>query len=139
LISLGKVKDSDNPEGDLYQITIEGRETKGAQKILKARGTADGRGRAFDQVEIVNEPKEKGAPRTAEKTAIEILNAVLLKEPEMKGAMITKSDWFKAVERVSSEIPGARKGADTLEGYLKKVLVNAGRVKYVSPGVYQIL
>ena len=139
LISLGKVKDSDNPEGDLYQITIEGRETKGAQKILKARGTADGRGRAFDQVEIVNEPKEKGAPRTAEKTAIEILNAVLLKEPEMKGAMITKTDWFRLAERVSSEIPGARKGADTLEGYLKKVLVKAGRVKYVSPGVYQIL
>jgi hypothetical protein len=139
LISLGKVKDSDNPEGDLYQITIEGRETKGAQKTLKARGTADGRGRAFDQVEIVNEPKEKGAPRTAEKTAIEILDAVLLKEPEMKGAMITKTDWFRLAERVSSEIPGARKGADTLEGYLKKVLVKAGRVKYVSPGVYQIL
>jgi len=139
LISVNKLPKDGNPDGDLHEIIVEGRETKGFRKNLRARGTEGGVCRTFDQVEIVNEPKEKGAPRTAEKTAIEILKAVLLKEPELKGAIITKSDWFKAVERVSSEIPGARKGADTLEGYLKKVLVKAGRVECVSVGFYRIL
>lgn len=140
LISLSKLPVNRNPKGDLHEILIEGRETKGTWKTLKARGTADGVCRAFDQVEEpVKEPGVRGAPPMAEKTAIEVLKAVLLKVPEKRGATITPKEWLTLVERVSFGVPGCPKGAHTRKEYLTKVLVKAGRVKNVSTGLYLIL
>jgi len=140
LISVSKLPKDHNPGGDLFKITIEGRETKGALKLLKARGTADGGARVFDQVEEpVKEPGVRGAPPMAEKTAIEVLKAVLLKVPEKRGATITPKEWLTLVERVSFGVPGCPKGAQARKEYLTKVLVKAGRVKNVSTGLYLIL
>ena len=139
LISVSKLPENKNPDGDLYEILIEGRETRGARKTLKARETVGKVCRTFDQVEIIKEPGVRGAPATAEKTAIEILEAVVLKIPEKKGATVSPAEWLKLVERVNSGVPVWQKGAETLQGYLKKVLVKAGRVENVSTGLYRIL
>lgn len=140
LISVSKIPESKNPEGDLFEILIEGRETKGARKILKARGTADGVCRAFDQVnEPVKEKKARGAPTTATKTAQELLEAVLLKVPERRGEVITPAEWLGLVKRVNLAVPEWQKSDQSLRDYLKDVLVEAGRVEKVSAGLYRIL
>ena len=143
LISVSKLPESKNPEGDLHEILIEGRETKGARKILKARGTADGVCRAFDQVE---EPvKEKKLPGRQSgdrrKIAEAILEAVLFNDPGVKGRQITPREWLQLVARVSASYPEWPKSADALRGYLKDELVSAGRVEVVSPlkGIYQVV
>jgi AAA domain len=140
LISVSKLPESKNPDGDLHEILIEGRETKGARKILKARGTADGVCRAFDQVdEPVKEKKARGAPSTATGLALELLKAVLLKEPEKQGAVISPAEWLKAVKRVNLAVPEWQKSDQTLKDYLKEVLVEAGKVERFSAGLYRIL
>ena len=140
LISVSRLPESKNPEGDLYEILIEGRETKGARKILKARGTADQVCRAFDQVEEpVKEKKQRGAPSTATKLALELLEAVLLKVPERRGEVITPAEWLGLVKRVNLTVPEWQKSDQSLRDYLKEVLVEAGRVEKVSAGLYRIL
>jgi len=140
LISISRLPESKNPEGDLHEILIEGRETKGARKVLKARGTADGVCRAFDQVEEpVKEKKARGAPSTATGLALEILKAVLLKEPDKQGSVITPADWLQSVKRVNLAVPEWQKSDQTLKDYLKEVLVEAGKVERYSAGVYRIL
>ena len=126
----------------MHEILIEDRETKGARKILKARGTADGVCRAFDQVE---EPvKEKKLPGRQSgdrrKIAEAILEAVLFNDPGVKGRQITPREWLQLVARVSASYPEWPKSADALRGYLKDELVSAGRVEVVSPlkGIYQV-
>jgi len=140
LISVFKLPDGKNPEGDLFEMVIEGRETKGFRKVLKARGTADGVCRAFDQVEEpVKEKKARGAPTTATKTAQELLEAVLLKVPERRGEVITPAEWLGLVKRVNLAVPEWQKSDQSLRDYLKDVLVEAGRVEKVSSGLYRIL
>jgi hypothetical protein len=140
LISVSKLPESKNPDGDLHEILIEGRETKGARKILKARGTADGVCRAFDQVdEPVKEKKARGAPSTATGLALELLEAVLLKEPEKQGAVISPAEWLQVVKRVNLSVPEWQKSDQTLKDYLKEVLVEAGKVERFSAGLYRIL
>lgn len=143
LISVSKLPESRNPEGDLHEILIEGRETRGARKILKARGTADGVCRAFDQVE---EPvKEKKPPGRqsgdAQKNAGMILDAVLFKDPGVKERQITNQEWLTLVGRVNQAEPEWQKSPDTLKGYLKRELVSAGRVDVIDKarGIYQVL
>ncbi len=143
LISVSKVPESKNPEGDLYQITIEGRETKGTQKTLKARGTADGRGRAFDQVEEPLREKKPLGRQSADhpKLAGQILDAVLFKDPDVKERQITLKEWLELVARVNQGEPEWKKPDLVLRGYLKELLVSAGRVKVISKakGVYQVV
>ena len=143
LISVSKLPESKNPEGDLHEILIEGRETKGARKILKARGTADGVCRAFDQVE---EPmKEKKPPGRQggdrRKVAEAILEAVLFKDPDVRERQITPKEWAHLVGRVSQAEPEWQKSADTLRAYLTEELVSAGRVLVIDKtrGIYQVV
>ena len=143
LISVSKLPESKNPEGDLHEILIEGRETKGARKILKARGTADGVCRAFDQVE---EPvKEKKPPGRQSgdrrKIAEAILEAVLFKEPGLADRQTKPSEWLLLVSRVNQAEPEWQKSPDTLKAYLTEELVSAGRVIAVdrARGVYQVV
>jgi len=143
LISVSKLPESKNSEGDLHEILIEGRETKGARKILKARGTADGVCRAFDQVE---EPvKEKKPPGRQSgdrrKIAEEMLKAVLFKDPDVKERQITPKEWLQLVSRVNQGEPEWHKSADTLRAYLTEELVSAGRVLVIDKarGVYQVV
>ena len=143
LISVSKLPESKNPEGDLHEILIEGRETKGARKILKARGTADGVCRAFDQVE---EPvKEKKPPGRQSgdrrKVAEAILEAVLFKDPDVRERQITPKEWAYLVGRVNQAEPEWQKSADTLRAYLTEELVSAGRVLVIdkSRGIYQVV
>lgn len=143
LISLGKVAESKNPKGDLYQITIEGRETKGAQKTLKARGTADGLGRAFDQVEEpVDEKKTRGRqPGDRRKIAEAILNNVLFKDPGLLERQIKPGEWLELVSRVNQAEPEWQKTPETLKNYLTDELVSAERVKVINKarGIYQVV
>lgn len=143
LISVSKLPESKNPEGDLHEILIEGRETKGARKILKARGTADGVCRAFDQVE---EPvKEKKPPGRQSgdrrKIAEAILEAVLFKEPGLIDRQTRPSEWLQLVSRVNEAEEEWQKSPDTLRAYLTEELVSAGRVIAVDKarGVYQVV
>lgn len=143
LISLSKLPEGKNPEGDLYEITIEGRETRGARKTLKARGTADGRGRAFDQVE---EPaKEKKSPgRQAgdrRKIAEAILDNVLYKDPGVLDRQIKPGEWLQLVSRVNQVETEWQKAPETLKGYLTDELVSAERVKVIDKarGIYQVV
>ena len=143
LISVSKLPESKNPEGDLHEILIEGRETKGARKILKARGTADGVCRAFDQVE---EPvKEKKPPGRQSgdrrKIAEAILEAVLFKEPGLVDRQTRPSEWLQLVSRVNEAEEEWQKSPDTLRAYLTEELVSAGRVIAVDKarGVYQVV
>ena len=143
LISISKLPESRNPEGDLHEILIEGRETRGARKILKARGTADGVCRTFDQVE---EPvKEKKPPGRQSgdrrKIAEAILEAVLFKDPDVKERQITPKEWAHLVGRVNQAEPEWQKSPDTLRAYLTEELVSAGRVIAVdrARGVYQVV
>ena len=144
MISVSKLPESKNPEGDLFEMLIEGREGTGfGRKILKARGTADGVCRAFDQVE---EPvKEKKPPGRQSgdrsKTANEILDCVLFKDQGLADRQIKRKEWLELVQRVSPGKDEWPKSADTLWAYLTKELVSAGRVSAVSPaqGIYQVL
>ena len=143
LISVSKLPESKNPEGDLHEILIEGRETKGARKILKARGTADGVCRAFDQVE---EPvKEKKAPGRQSgdrrKIAEAILESVLFKEPGLVDRQTKPSEWLQLVSRVNEAHEEWQKSPDTLRAYFTEELVSAGRVIAVDKarGVYQVV
>ena len=143
LISISKLPESRNPEGDLHEILIEGRETRGARKILKARGTADGVCRTFDQVE---EPvKEKKPPGRQSgdrrKIAEAILEAVLFKEPGLVDRQTKPSEWLLLVSRVNQGEPEWQKSPDTLKAYLTEELVSAGRVIAVDKvrGVYQVV
>ena len=143
LISVSKLPESKNSEGDLHEILIEGRETKGARKILKARGTADGVCRAFDQVE---EPvKEKKPPGRQSgdrrKIAEAILEAVLFKDPDVKERQITPKEWAQLVGRVNQAEPEWQKSPDTLRTYLTEELVSAGRVLVIDKarGIYQVV
>ena len=143
LISISKLPESRNPEGDLHEILIEGRETRGARKILKARGTADGVCRTFDQVE---EPvKEKKPPGRQSgdrrKIAEAILEAVLFKEPGLVDRQTKPSEWLLLISRVNQGEPEWQKSPDTLKAYLTEELVSAGRVIAVdrARGVYQVV
>ena len=143
LISVSKLPESKNPEGDLHEILIEGRETKGARKILKARGTADGVCRAFDQVE---EPvKEKKAPGRQSgdrrKIAEAILESVLFKEPGLVDRQTKPSEWLQLVSRVNEAHEEWQKSPDTLRAYFTEELVSAGKVIAVDKarGVYQVV
>jgi hypothetical protein len=127
----------------LHEILIEGRETKGARKILKARGTADGVCRAFDQVE---EPvKEKKPPGRQgggrRKIAEAILESVLFKDPGLVDRQTKPSEWLTLVSRVNQGEPEWQKSPDTLKAYLTEELVSAGRVKVLSKaqGLYQVV
>ena len=143
LISVSKLPESKNPDGDLHEILIEGRETKGARKILKARGTADGVCRAFDQVE---EPvKEKKAPGRQggdrRKIAEAILDAVAFRNPDVYDRQIKPGEWLELVSAVNQVEEEWQKSSDTLRAYLTSELVSAGRVIAVdkSRGVYQVV
>lgn len=143
LISISKLPESRNPEGDLHEILIEGRETRGARKILKARGTADGVCRTFDQVE---EPvKEKKPPGRQSgdrrKIAEAILEAVLFKEPGLVDRQTKPSEWLQLVSRVNEAYPEWQKSQDTLRTYLTEELVSAGRVLVIDKarGIYQVV
>jgi hypothetical protein len=140
LISVFKLPDGKNPEGDLFEMVIEGRETKGFRKVLKARGTADQVCRAFDQVEDqVKEKKAMGAPAKLAKLVLEMLEAVLLKDPNQRGAVISPVEWVRLVKRVNISVPEWQKSDQSLRDYLTEVLVKAGRVERVAPGLYRIL
>jgi hypothetical protein len=143
LISVSKLPESKNPEGDLHEILIEGRETKGARKILKARGTADGVCRAFDQVEEpVKEKKPPGRQSGDRRRIAEaILEAVLFKDPDVKERQITPKEWAQLVGRVNQAEPEWQKSLDTLRTYLTEELVSSGRVIAVDKarGVYQVV
>lgn len=143
LISVSKLPESKNPEGDLFEILIEGRETRGARKILKARGTADGVCRAFDQVEEpVKERKPPGRQSgDRRKVAEAILDAVLFKEPGLVDRQTRPSEWLQLVSRVNQGEPDWQKSPDTLRAYFTEELVSAGRVIVVDKarGVYQVV
>ncbi len=143
LISVSKLPESKNPEGDLHEILIEGRETKGARKILRARGTADGVCRAFDQVdEPVKEKKPPGRQSgDRRKIAEAILEAVLFKEPGLLDRQTRPSEWLQLVSRVNEAVEEWQKSPDTLRAYLTEELVSAGRVIAVDKarGVYQVV
>jgi hypothetical protein len=144
MISVSKLPESKNPEGDLFEMLIEGREGTGfGRKILKARGTADGVCRAFDQVE---EPvKEKKPPGRQSgdrrKIAEAILEAVLFKDPDVKERQITPKEWAQLVGRVNQAEPEWQKSPDTLRTYLTEELVSAGRVLVIDKarGIYQVV
>jgi len=144
MISVSKLPESKNPEGDLFEMLIEGREGTGfGRKFLKARGTADGVCRAFDQVEEpVKEkkpPGRQGGDRS--KTAGDILDAVLFKEPGLLDRQTKPSEWLQLVSRVNQGIPEWQKSPDTLRAYLTEELVSAGRVLVIDKarGIYQVV
>jgi hypothetical protein len=143
LISVNKLPKDGNPDGDLHEIIVEGRETKGFRKNLRARGTEGGVCRTFDQVE---EPvKEKKPPgRQAgdrRKIAEAILDAVLFKDPGVLERQIKPGEWLELVSRVNQAEPEWQKTPETLKAYLTEELVSAGRVKVISKtkGFYQIM
>ena len=143
LISVFKLPDGKNPEGDLFEMVIEGRETKGFRKVLKARGTADGVCRAFDQVEeLVKEKKPPGRQGgDKRKNAEGILNAVLFKVPDLVDRQVKPSEWLQLVARVNISEPEWQKAPDTLRAYLTEELVSAGRVLVIdrARGIYQVV
>ena len=144
MISVSKLPESKNPEGDLFEMLIEGREGTGfGRKILKARGTADGVCRAFDQVEEPVKEKKPPGRQSGDRreNAGEILDHVLFKDPGLVDRQIKRKEWLELVQRVSPGKDEWPKSADTLWSYLTKELVSAGRVSVVSPaqGIYQVL
>ena len=144
MISVSKLPESKNPEGDLFEMLIEGREGTGfGRKILKARGTADGVCRAFDQVEEPVKEKKPPGRQSGDRreTAGEMLDCVLFKDPDLVDRQIKRKEWLELVQRVSPGKDEWPKSADTLWSYLTKELVSAGRVSAVSPaqGIYQVV
>jgi hypothetical protein len=143
LISVSKLPESKNSEGDLHEILIEGRETKGARKILKARGTADGVCRAFDQVEEPVKEKKPPGRQGGDKRRIVLamLDAVLFKEPGFADRQTKPSEWLQLVSRVNQGEPEWQKSPDTLRAYFTEELVSAGRVLVIDKarGVYQVV
>ena len=144
MISVSKLPESKNPEGDLFEMLIEGREGTGfGRKFLKARGTADGVCRAFDQVEEPVKEKKPPGRQSGDRreTAGEILDCVLFKDQGLVDRQIKRKEWLELVQRVSPGKDEWPKSADTLWSYLTKELVSAGRVSAVSPaqGIYQVL
>lgn len=140
LMSVSRMPKDKNPDGDLYELLIEGRETAGCIKTLKAR-VIDKICRAFDQVpEPVKEKKARGAPATAERVAREILEAVNLKMPEdRRHEPITPAEWAGWVNRVNAAEPEWQKSDETLKDYLRVTLLKAGLVERVQSGVFKIL
>ncbi len=144
MISVSKLPESKNPEGDLFEMLIEGREGTGfGRKVLKARGTADGVCRAFDQVEeLVKEKKPPGRQGgDKRKNAEGILNAVLFKVPDLVDRQVKPSEWLQLVARVNISEPEWQKAPDTLRAYLTEELVSAGRVLVIDKarGIYQVV
>jgi len=143
LISVSKLPEKDNPEGDLFKITIEGRDTKGARKLLKARATADQGARVFDQVEEPVKEKKPPGRQSADhpKIAGQILDAVLFKDPDVKERQIRLGEWVELVARVNQGEPEWQKPELVLRGYLKVELVSAGRVLVINKekGIYQVV
>jgi hypothetical protein len=141
LCTLSKVPEEQNPEGNLFTLFIEGRQIPREKlRWLKAGSAQDGFCRVFSEVpEPIKEKKAKGAPATAERIAKEILDGVLLKDPDLKGRPITPADWVVAVGRVNPLVPEWQKSPETLKDYLKKNLVKAGLVEFVNSGLYKIL
>ena len=143
LISVSILPESKNPNGDLYQILIEGRETRGARKILKARSTLDGVCRAFDQVEepVVEKRPPGRQAGEAKRIAGEILDSVLLKDPDLVSRQIRPKDWFQLVQRVNGTVPEWQKSEATLKGYLTKELVESLRVEVIdkAQGLYRVI
>jgi hypothetical protein len=127
----------------LHEILIEGRETKGARKILKARGTADGVCRAFDQVEEPVKEKKPPGRQGGDKRRIVLamLDAVLFKEPGFADRQTKPSEWLQLVSRVNQGEPEWQKSPDTLRAYFTEELVSAGRVLVIDKarGVYQVV
>ena len=143
LISVSILPESKNPDGDLYQILIEGRETRGARKILKARSTLDGVCRAFDQVEepVVEKRPPGRQAGEAKRIAGEILDSVLLKDPDLVSRQIRPGEWFRLVQRVNGTVPEWQKSEATLKGYLTKELVESLRVEVIdkAQGLYRVI
>ena len=75
------------------------------------------------------------------KLAGQILDAVLFKDPDVKERQITLKEWLELVARVNQGEPEWKKPDLVLRGYLKELLVSAGRVKVISKakGVYQVV
>ncbi len=143
LISVSKLPEKDNPEGDLFKITIEGRDTKGARKLLKARATADQGARVFDQVEEpVKEKKSQGRQSGDRRRIAEaILDAVLFRCPELLDRQIRPGEWREYVARVNQGEKEWQKSPETLNAYFTQELVSAGRVLVINKdkGIYQVV
>jgi hypothetical protein len=141
LISLFEVKkDYDENEARDFKLLVTGRESSGKTIHLKGRSSIDDVCRVFESVpKPVKEKKTMGAPTTATKLAQELLEAVLLKDPDKRQALITPIEWLQVVRRVNLTVPEWKKSDQTLRAWLKEVLVDAGKVEKVSAGVYRIL
>jgi hypothetical protein len=87
----------------------------------------------------VKEKKAMGAPAKLAKLVLEMLEAVLLKDPNQRGAVISPVEWVRLVKRVNISVPEWQKSDQSLRDYLTEVLVKAGRVERVAPGLYRIL
>ena len=144
LISLSKLPEGKNPEGDLHEILIEGRDPPATfRKTLKARGTLDGRCRTFDQVEEPVEEKKPQGRQSGDRRRIAeaILDAVLFRCPELLDRQTRPGEWREYVARVNQGEKEWQKSPETLNAYFTQELVSAGRVKVVSKaqGVYQVV
>jgi hypothetical protein len=143
LISVNKLPKDGNPDGDLHEIIIEGRETKGFRKNLRARGTEGGVCRTFDQVEEpVKEKKPPGRQSGGRRKIAEaILDAVLFKDPGVLERQIKPGEWLDLVSRVNQAEPEWQKAPETLKAYLTEELVSAGRVLVIDKarGIYQVV
>jgi hypothetical protein len=141
-VSISKVPEEKNPDGDLYVMELIAREgASGTRYIwIKAGSSADGACRVFTEVpQPVKEKKPKGAPATADKIAREILAGVLLKAPELRGREITPAEWVSQVNRVNALETEWQKTDETLKDYLRDVLTKAGLVEKLNTGIYRIL
>ena len=142
-VSISKVPEEKNPDGDLYVMELIAREgASGTRYIwIKAGSSADGACRVFTEVpQPVKEKKAKGAPATADKIAREILAGVLLKAPELRGREITPVEWVSHVYRVKDSEPEWLRSDETYKDYLRNVLTKAGLVERGNTnGLYRIL
>ena len=144
LISLSKLPEGKNPEGDLHEILIEGRDPPATfRKTLKARGTLDGRCRTFDQVEEPVKDKKPPGRQSGERLRIAeaILDAVLFTCPELLDRQIRPGEWVEYVARVNQGEKEWQKKPETLRAYLTEELVSAGRVLVINKdkGIYQVV
>ena len=143
LIPVSKLQEGKNPDGDLFEILIEGRETRGARKVLKSRGTADGVCRAFDQVEEPVKDKKPQGRQSGDRRRIAeaILDAVLFRCPELLDRQIRPGEWREYVARVNQGEKEWKKSPETLNAYFTQELVSAGRVLVINKdkGIYQVI
>jgi len=141
-VSVSRVPEDRNPDGDLFVMEIIGREIAKSPRYiwLKAGSSADGACRVFTEVqEPVREKKPKGAPATADRIARELLEGVLLKSPDLKGQNITLVDWILQVKRFNANNPEWQKSDETLKDYLRSNLVGVNLVEKINTGIYRIL